>query len=414
MNKFWKCPSLIFLVFIAYGCGSNKYVQTSADESNWISSPAFDFKAYHFSSDSTEVHFLLNTSDYLATRTSESNPLAINVDCELRISSLNSNFLDTISSSLIGKNLKDEIGKYYFKIPFELPSGDDYKIIATLKDENKGISYTQDVYLSKQSTASQVDIIVYKKNSQIPVFSRFLSENSIYEFRSGRFEINSFDFLSSLSESNLPPPPYSSSKNEPPLLGDFTKTEVVESQEGVRISFIESRNLLIKGRSLGMTFLIRPENYPELVNAYEMIQPLRYISARKEFERMNNSVDLKNSLDKFWLDCGESQDRSQELIKNYYSRVLLADQLFTDFKTGWKTDRGLIYIVFGNPSKLTTTRSKETWTYGDKSDLGSVEFVFNKKENDFSENYYVLERSPIYKSEWAKHVSFWRNGRIFN
>jgi len=43
-----------------------------------------------------------------------------------------------------------------------------------------------------------------------------------------------------------------------------------------------------------------------------MVQPLRYISARKEFERINSESNLKQGLDKFWLNCGDSKERAKE------------------------------------------------------------------------------------------------------
>ena len=99
---------------------------------------------------------------------------------------------------------------------------------------------------------------------------------------------------------------------------------------------------------------------------------------------------MKMSLDKFWLECGKDKDSTQEHISKYYSRVEDANSYFTSCKNGWRTDRGLIHIIFGIPNEITSTPTTETWTYGDSSNLGTVEFVFESVENAFSRNHYYI------------------------
>lgn len=61
-----------------------------------------------------------------------------------------------------------------------------------------------------------------------------------------------------------------------------------------------------------------------------------------------------------------------EMMNEYYNRVKLSNKLFRAFKIpGWKTDRGMVYIMYGQPdyteSKLSSADSKpyEIWYYYD-------------------------------------------------
>ena len=38
--------------------------------------------------------------------------------------------------------------------------------------------------------------------------------------------------------------------------------------------------------------------------------------------------------------------------EGYYRRVRFANEEFTQYKDGWKTDRGMIYILFGPPNQV--------------------------------------------------------------
>ena len=60
-----------------------------------------------------------------------------------------------------------------------------------------------------------------------------------------------------------------------------------------------------------------------------MIQSSRYITSRKEYERMVNASDPKAALDAFWLSCGNEKEASATLIATYYGRVEEANRYFS-------------------------------------------------------------------------------------
>lgn len=143
-----------------------------------------------------------------------------------------------------------------------------------------------------------------------------------------------------------------------------------------------------------------------------MIQSSRYITARSEFEQMVKSSDPKAALDAFWLNCANEKDRGAQLIATYYGRVEEANRFFSGVHPGWRTDRGMVHIVFGVPTKIRKSRDSEWWIYGEEGSVNAVTFRFLKTEHPWDDNFYTLGRNIQYRMPWDRMVTNWRNGRI--
>ena len=59
-------------------------------------------------------------------------------------------------------------------------------------------------------------------------------------------------------------------------------------------------------------------------------------------------------------------ERARSLIKTYYSRVEKANEMFTSHVEGWKTDRGMISIIFILQAML-ENQNAEVWYYVQQS-----------------------------------------------
>ena len=163
----------------------------------------------------------------------------------------------------------------------------------------------------------------------------------------------------------------------------------------------------------GVTLFSFSSHYPSLKSVNQMVKPTRYICSRSEYNKLVNSELLKSAIDYFWRDKTGSSDRAREIIKKYYNRVVTANEHFTSYVEGWKSDRGMISIIYGPPSIVSKLNDREIWIYGDEKNVNSLSFVFNKMENPFTENDYKLQRSPMYKSSWYRAVDSWRSGRAY-
>ena len=166
--------------------------------------------------------------------------------------------------------------------------------------------------------------------------------------------------------------------------------------------------------SAGFSLLCFGDGFPEVRRAFDLIEATRYITTRSEYQKLMASTQPKADLDRFWLDIGGNTERGRLLIRNYYGRMQQANQLFTSYVDGWKTDRGMIYMIFGVPGSVYSDGETEHWTYTRIPGLPELLFVFRKINNPFSENDYALIRQQAYENPWYMAVDRWRQGRVVN
>lgn len=158
----------------------------------------------------------------------------------------------------------------------------------------------------------------------------------------------------------------------------------------------------------GITLLTFYDGFPAVTTAEQMLAPVRYISTKNEFNDLKMMKSAKQAVDEFWLEKAGTVERAKDMILRYYNRVQDANKYFTSYLEGWKSDRGMIYIVFGPPNAMYRSATQETWIYGEDRNMLSTTFTFNKVENPFSDNDYSLERSAEYKDTWYTAVETWR------
>jgi len=174
----------------------------------------------------------------------------------------------------------------------------------------------------------------------------------------------------------------------------------------------------------GFTFLNLGASYPAMTTPEVMIEPLAYLASQDEVSSLRTATKPKAALDDFWIKCGGNIEKARELIRIYYTRVLYANYYFTSYKEGWRSERGMIYIIYGPPDKVYKTSEGESWGYRKpviKSSWGGrytvsddyLFFNFKKKVSIFSDNDYFLSRSETLVTFWDKAVSSWRKGIVY-
>jgi hypothetical protein len=84
--------------------------------------------------------------------------------------------------------------------------------------------------------------------------------------------------------------------------------------------------------------------------------------------------------------------------------VFAANLLFTDYKQGWKTDRGILYAIFGQPVEVYRSNFEEVWAYN------GFKFEFRIISNLFAPTFYILKRDDKYQEEWFKKMKAIRGG----
>ena len=158
----------------------------------------------------------------------------------------------------------------------------------------------------------------------------------------------------------------------------------------------------------GPTLFRMNAGFPKVTQHSQMRDALQYITTSKEFLQLKSYKIPQVAVDSFWITNTGREDLATEFIRKYYSRFETANKLYSSFTDGWKTDRGMIYIVVGKPTQVFRSFEQEVWIYGDYDDPRALKFYFNKAQNPFTSNDYVLIRNQNYKSAWYQNVQLWR------
>lgn len=112
------------------------------------------------------------------------------------------------------------------------------------------------------------------------------------------------------------------------------------------------------------------------------IEQTRYVASGRQIKKMRNADEgeKEEAFLAFWaaLDPTPATPKN-ELMDEYYGRVAYANAHFRSYGSGWKTDMGMVYIIYGPPDDIerhpwdVNSKPYEIWTYYEK---GSRRFVF--------------------------------------
>lgn len=165
-------------------------------------------------------------------------------------------------------------------------------------------------------------------------------------------------------------------------------------------------------------FAMHSENFPSLETARELARPLYYLMDKGEYEELMSIEDdeeLKKAIDTFWLSNVQNSVTARNVIQLYYERVENANKQFSNFKEGWKTDPGMIYILFGEPWYSDRYGPRLEWSYAyDRSDP-EKNFTFRRtkvRSKYFPFYNYLLQRDSFYQNIQFNQIQRWLRGSI--
>jgi GWxTD domain-containing protein len=287
---------------------------------------------------------------------------------------------------------------------FRFPANIHKLIIAQVTSPVTGLSYYENIAPSDHPfPALLIDA------SGIPVLDTYVNE--------GRYDISaavplSINFYDHEFPFALPP----MTTRDPDVPRTMELTDSFEMDSTYDHIFTDPGLYVGKDSDNNIRFVYRVEGayYPEYVTIDDLIDPLVYITTREERETLTANKEDKKSFDRFWLDLTGSQENARWIIKNYYKRVAEANTLFTTFKEGWKTDRGMLYIIFGPPDEVIRNGKQEYWNYKEGNDLPSLTFTFRTISSPYAPRQYILNRDARLADDWMTAVKTWRKGRPIN
>jgi GWxTD domain-containing protein len=153
------------------------------------------------------------------------------------------------------------------------------------------------------------------------------------------------------------------------------------------------------------------DDYPQYTKLASLPGPLIYITTKQEYDRLETVDGNKRAFDRIILQITLDTDRARTLMRSYFRRVELANRFFTSYKQGWKTDRGMIYIIFGKPDEVFRFDDREVWRY-DNERFKNISFNFSRSTSVFDPDNFVLIREKKYEDTWYEVIDLWRNARF--
>ncbi len=243
---------------------------------------------------------------------------------------------------------------------------------------------------------NQIVLEPYLKTGQPYTVESSINQNTLYGF-----------LYSKRFESAFPPFSKSTPKTDPLLLPDSTFT----ISSGSSITFEKEGLYLFQSDTSsaeGFAYRVSAGSYPKYTRVQDLIMPMVFICTTNEFNDLLASNGDKVTFDKTVLSITRDKDRAKRFMRSYYSRVELANRYFTSYKEGWKTDKGMIFTIFGLPDEIRKTSQNEIWYY-----KGSrTKFVFVKKGSVYDPDYYIMIRDDRFTSLWYNAVDLWRKSRF--
>ncbi len=165
-------------------------------------------------------------------------------------------------------------------------------------------------------------------------------------------------------------------------------------------------------------FSIKSKNFPQIKTPRELALPLIYIMKQKEYNELLQIKDedsLKSAIDTYWLKNIKNVPKAKRILQLYYERVEQANLQFSNFKEGWKTDRGMIYILFGPPLYKDAGFGEMTWFYEFDSGNSTPSIYFEDTRYGnikFPFENFILERSSSLFNLQYRQIQSWNDGSI--
>jgi len=404
------------MVFLAIGCvtvnrlGTDNLSYLYSDQTN---SASLKFTAFNLSKSKTKVFYELNLSSFLYEKPDgESNfSSRFKIRYELfdafkggnRIDSGSFVFTDSLYYGV------DKIFNHDFEVKTIYPG--DFVLNLVIEDLNRKKSFMTFLEISNQSDFSRENFIKLNASNEI-IYEDYIRGDQAFRIRTNSNDYSKF--LVRYYNRDFP-------IAVPPFVEDERKTFryradsifVININNGITdlITLVNHGfyHFQIDTSSRdGLTVFRYYDDFPAVNEAEHMLMPLKYLTTKKELEKLEQSPNIKNAVDDFWIENSGNQDRAKVMIQKYYTRVQDANQYFSSYLEGWKTDRGIIYIVQGTPNVVYRDTNYEQWIYGEEGNIMSITFNFVKVNNPFTNNDFLLDKSPVYKETWYRAVNNWR------
>ncbi len=305
-----------------------------------------------------------------------------------------------------------ELNNHYFR--FEIANENKGKLLV-IKILNKvtGNDFYFDIASDPDAKIVNSGIVLKWPDQSIPYYRNYILENVPF----GLLNLGSNDSTLFVyrykTDFKVADPPFSPSSTS--VIKSIVIDSVFSAKSGDSITIAKAGLYFVQydtASANGTAFRVEDSPFPKQGSYDELIGSLTYFTTRSELDKLLTAKDKKKAFDAYWIEITKSSERARKVIKGYYSRVNLANHLFTSYKQGWKTDKGMVYIIFGAPDEVLKDGEREEWIFERTNQLPRINFTFIKSKSIFTQDHFVLLRKSSYQQIWYKAIDLWRKGQM--
>jgi GWxTD domain-containing protein len=305
---------------------------------------------------------------------------------------------------------------FFASLSIPVKQGGKYLLRLESRDVNRGSIGLEYLYVDKSDRLGAQNFKVVSAASGYPKFLRFVLPGERFKVQYRDPSVDTVFVQYFRLESELPRPPVTATT-------DYTMKYTPDTAFYFPLVDTADYNLRRQGmyfikvdehKEQGLTLFNFGGSFPEVKSPEELMEPLFYLTTMAEYRDLRKQQNTKLAVDDFWLKMGNNMERSRELIRVYYNRVVYSNLYFTTNKEGWKTDQGMIFILFGPPNRIQMTGTGERWYYYSRRKGRTVEFRFDRQPDAFSHQHLVWVKTTDSQVYLNEAVRSWRNGKVYS
>ena len=374
-----------------------------------------DFVMHNESPATSRLYFRVNASQLLYTRPLNSNIYTAKLLLSYILHPRNAQ--TTIADSghvvLTDEGTPGENKLLSGSIAMRIKQPGQYTVEVSLRDLSKMTVRSELLFLDQESKDAAQQFLLITQEATVPLFRSYTDTNEQLQLRcpkgAKRIQVRRYSAVAGPAA-----PPFlitAAPETSKPDSTWWLETDSVLAFRAVRTGRYSFHTSEISKSGFVLTCVQR--GYPLVRKVQQLIDPLRYLTQREEFAKLTADTAPKKAVDKFWLDRAGSEERAREVIRRFYQRVEQTNVLFTTDREGWQTDRGMTYLIFGQPQSVYRFPAYEVWYYGnDSGNSNTLSFTFLLyTENGVTD--FLLERNLSYKINWLAAVDAWRQGQVY-
>lgn len=302
--------------------------------------------------------------------------------------------------------------EFFYAIELEKSSYDNL-VVVEIENVVRKKKYQYDIPIGTSPKFTNNPFLIFDQTGVLPLFENHINIGTTVKIKNVFTDQGRFEISGKVNNKSVAIPPFDETELNAPtvisvdtIYGSTHNEDFVFENEGFYTINDSNDESMMTG------ILVTNKYFPRFGEYKSMAQPLIYITTSAEFNGIREANDTQKEFENFVFGTVTNKpDIASDFIKYYFRRVKNSGVLFTSDQDGWKTDKGMLYQIFGNPLEVFRNDNTELWVYNFE-DGGRVRFVFDILKGEGNIKEYKLIRNKKHKDIWMTAVTRWRNGQV--